>query len=41
MQREENNRMRKAKNLIKKIKDSQGTVHAKIGTYSRNGKDLT
>ena len=26
MQREENNRMRKAKNLIKKIKDSQGTA---------------
>ena len=41
MQREENNRMGKARNLFKKIKDSQGTVYAKIGTSSRNGKDLT
>ena len=32
MQREENNRMGKARNLFKKIKDSQGTVYAKIGT---------
>ena len=34
--------MRKARNLFKKIRDSQRTVHANIGTMKdRNGKDLT
>ena len=29
---EENNRMRKTRDLFKKIKDSKGTFHAKMGT---------
>ena len=29
---EENNKMGKARNLIKKIRDNQGTFHAKMGT---------
>ena len=29
---EENNRMRKTRNLFKKIRDTKGTFHAKIGT---------
>ena len=41
---EENNRMRKTKDLkdLKKIRDTKGTFHAKIGTIKdRNGMDLT
>ena len=39
---EENNRMGKPRHLFKKIRDSKGTYHAKIGTVKdRNGKDLT
>ena len=39
---EENNRMRKTRDLIKKIRDSKGTFHAKINTIKdRNGVDLT
>ena len=39
---EENNRMRKTRNLIKKIKDTKGTFHAKMSTIKdRNGMDLT
>ena len=39
---EENNRMGKTRNLIKKIKDTKGTFHAKMGTIKdRNGMDLT
>ena len=39
---EENNRMRKTRNLFKKIRDTKGTFHAKMGTIKdRNGKDLT
>ena len=39
---EENNRMGKTRDLFKKIRDSKGTVHAKIGTIKdRNGMDLT
>ena len=39
---EENNRMGKIRDLFKKIRDSKGTYHAKIGTVKdRNGKDLT
>ena len=39
---EENNRMRKAKDLFKKTGDTKGTFHAKMGTIKdRNGMDLT
>ena len=39
---EENNRMRKTRDLFKKIRDSKGTFHAKIGSITdRNGMDLT
>ena len=38
---EENNRMGKTRNLFKKIRDTKGTFHAKIGTMKdRNGMDL-
>ena len=38
----ENNRMGKTRDLVKKIKDTKGTFHAKMGTRKdRNGKDLT
>ena len=39
---EENNRMRKTSNLFKKIRDTKGTFHAKMGTIKYwNGMDLT
>ena len=39
---EENNRMRKTRGLFKKIRDTKGTFHAKMGTIKdRNGMDLT
>ena len=39
---EENNRMGKTRDLFKKIKDTKGTFHAKMGTIkNRNGMDLT
>ena len=39
---EENNRMGKSRDLIKKIRDTKGTFHAKVGTIKdRNGMDLT
>ena len=39
---EENNRMGKTKDLFKKIRDTKGTFHAKIGKIKdRNGMDLT
>ena len=39
---EENNRMRKTRDLFKKIRDIKGTFHAKMGTIKdRNGMDLT
>ena len=39
---EENNRMGKTSNLFKKIRDTKGTFHAKMGTIKdRNGMDLT
>ena len=39
---EENNRMGKTKGLFKKIRDTKGTYHAKMGTImDRNGMDLT
>ena len=39
---EENNRMEKTSDLFKKIRDSKGTFHAKMGSIKdRNGRDLT
>ena len=39
---EENNRLGKTRDLFKKIRDSKGTFHAKMGTMKdRNGMDLT
>ena len=39
---EENNRMGKTKDLFKKIKDTKGTFHAKMGSIKdRNSMDLT
>ena len=39
---EENNRMGKTRDLLKKIRDTKGTFHAKVGTIkNRNGTDLT
>ena len=38
---EENNRMEKTRDLFKKIRDTKGTFHAKMGTIKdRNGMDL-
>ena len=37
-----NNRMGKSRDLFKKIRDTKGTFHAKMGTVKdRNGMDLT
>ena len=42
MQREENNRTGKSRDLFKKIRDTKGTFHAKMGSIKeRNGRDLT
>ena len=39
---EENNRMGKTRALFKKIRDTKGTFHAKMGLIKyRNGMDLT
>ena len=39
---EENSRMGKTRYLFKKIRDTKGTFHAKMGTIKdRNGMDLT
>ena len=39
---EENNRMGKTRDLSKKIRDTKGTFHAKMGSIKdRNGMDLT
>ena len=39
---EGNNRMEKTRDLFKKIRDTKGTFHAKMGTIKdRNGMDLT
>ena len=40
-EREENNRMEKTRDLFKKIRDTKGTFHAKMGSMKdRNGMDL-
>ena len=39
---EENNRMGKTRDLFKKIRDTKGTFHSKMGSIKdRNGMDLT
>ena len=39
---EESNRMGKTRDLFKKIRDTNGTLHAKMGSIkNRNGRDLT
>ena len=39
---EENNRMGKTRDLFKKIRDTKGTFHAKMGSLKhRNSMDLT
>ena len=39
---EENNRLRKTKDLFKNMRDTKGTFHAKMGSIkNRNGMDLT
>ena len=41
-EREENTRMGKTRDLFKKIRDTKGTFHAKMGAIKdRNGMDLT
>ena len=41
-EREENNRMGKTRDLFKKIRDTKGIFHAKMGSIKdRNGIDLT
>ena len=40
--KEENSRMGKTRDLFKKIRDTKGTFHAKMGSIKdRNGRDLT
>ena len=39
---QENNKMRKTRHLFKKIRDTNGTFHAKMGSIKyRNGMDIT
>ena len=39
---EENNRIGKTRDLFKKIRDTKGTFHAKMGSIKdRKGRDLT
>ena len=39
---EENNRMGKTRDLLKKLRDTKGTIHAKMSSMKdRNGMDLT
>ena len=39
---EENNRMGKTRDVVKKIRDTKGTFHVKMGSMKdRNGRDLT
>ena len=39
---EENNRLEKTRDLFKKIRDTKGTFHAKMGAIKdRNGMDLS
>ena len=36
----ENNRMGKTRDLFKKIRDTKGTCHAKMGTINRYGSNV-
>ena len=39
---EENNRMGKTRDLVKRIRDTKGTFHAKMGSIKdRNGMDIS
>ena len=39
---EENNRLRKTRDLFKKVRDTKGIFHAKMGSIKdRNGMNLT
>ena len=38
---EENNSMGKTRDLFKKIRNTKGTLHAKMGTIDRNSMGLT
>ena len=39
---EENNRLGKTRDIFKKIRDTKGTFHAKMGSIEdRKGKDIT
>ena len=41
MQRKENNRMGKTRDLFKKVRDTKGIFHAKMGSIKdRNGMNL-
>ena len=41
-EKEENNKLGKTRDLFKKIRDTKGTFHAKMGSVKdRNGRDLT
>ena len=41
-EKKENNRMGKTRDLFKKIRDTKGTFHAKMGSIKdRSGRDLT
>ena len=41
-EREENNRIGKTRDLVKKTRDTKGTFHARMGMVKdKNGKDLT
>ena len=41
-EREENNKMGNTRDLLKKIRNTKGTFHAKMGTIKdKNGMDLT
>ena len=37
---EENNRMGKTRDLFKKVRDTKGTLHGKIGTIKERRKDI-
>ena len=40
--KQENNRMGKTRDVFKKVRDTKGTFHAKMGSIKdRNGMDLT
>ena len=41
-EKEESNRMGKTRDLFKKVRDTKGTFHARMGSIKdRNGRDLT